>query len=189
MNGRVDLFTTIHKGVRALLFDAALEAARVDLSHACAVDRLVERVERLLGFLDEHARHEDTEIIPIVQRYDPKLAATLTAEHISQDAVHHAVERAARALALAPDGDRRPAATALSRMLNQLVSLHLIHMNHEETVVNAVLWGALGDPDLVAIRERIVGGIPSERYSQWRDVLAPALDPAERALVIGGAVE
>lgn len=185
---RVDLFTTIHKGIRALLFEAALDTARVDLSITCEVDELVAKIERMLGFLEEHARLEDAEIVPAVRVVDPVLAATLAAEHQTHPSVHAAVERAARSLALAPEGERVYAGKHLMRVVNQLVSMQLLHMNHEETVVNAVLWGAYGDAELVAMRNRTVARIPDARHAEWRAVLAPAVDPAER-LVLAGPVE
>lgn len=180
---RVDLFTTIHKGVRALLFEAALETARVDLSMTCAVDALAGRIERMLGFLDEHARLEDAEIIPALRMVDPVLAATLAAEHLTHPSVHGAVERAARALTLAPEGERSIAGKHLMRVVNQLVSMQLLHMNHEETIVNAVLWGAYGDAELLAMRRRSVEKIPEARHAEWRAVLVHVVDPAERRVL------
>lgn len=185
---RVDLFTTIHKGLRSLLFEAALDTARVDLSSTCEVDKLVARIERMLGFLEEHARLEDGEIVTALRLVDPTLASTLAAEHHTHPSVHAATGRAARALALAPEGERGEAGKHLLRVVNQLVSMHLLHMNHEETVVNAVLWGAFGDGELLAMRARIAERIPGPRHAEWRAVLVPAVDPAER-LVLGGAVE
>jgi len=185
---RVDLFTTIHKGIRSLLFEAALETARADLSSTCEVDKLVARIERMLGFLEEHARLEDAEIVPALRLVDSVLAATLAAEHQTHPSVHAAVERAARALAMAPEGDRIVSGKHLMRVVNQLVSMQLMHMNHEETIVNAVLWGAYGDGELLAMRGRIVERIPDDRHAEWQAVLIPAVDPTER-LVLGGAVE
>lgn len=180
---RVDLFTTIHKGIRALLFEAALETARVDLSSTWEVDRVVAQIERMLGFLDEHARLEDAEIIPALRVVDPVLAATMCAEHQTHPSVHAAVLRAARAVALAPEGERGTGGKHLMRAVNQLVSMQLLHMNHEETTVNAVLWGAFGDSDLIAMRGRIVARIPDDRHAEWRSVLVPAVDPTERAVL------
>lgn len=185
---RVDLFTMTHKGVRALLFETAVDAARLDLSSTSEVDDLVARIERLLGFIDEHARLEDAEIVPALRRIDPVLAATLATEHQSHASVHGVVERAARMLALAPPRQRGVAGKHLMHVVNQLVSMQLLHMGHEETVVNAVLWGAFGDGELLAIRGRIVERIPERRLADWHAILVRAVDPAER-LVLGGAVE
>jgi hypothetical protein len=180
---RVDLFTTIHKGLRALLFEAALEAARVDLSATCEVDALAGRIERMLGFLDEHARLEDAEIVPALRLVDPVLAATLAAEHCTHPSVHAAVERATRALTLAPEGERGIAGKHLMRVVNQLVSMQLLHMNHEETVVNAVLWGAFGDAELLAMRGRSLERLSEHRHAEWCAVLVPVVDPTERRVL------
>jgi hypothetical protein len=159
---RVDLFTTTHKGLRALLFETALDAGRVDLSRSCEVDDLVARIERMLGVLDEHARLEDVEVVPALRLVDPVLAATLGAEHQTHPSVHAAVLRSARALAMARDDERGVTGKHLMRVINQLVSMQLLHMNHEETVVNAVLWGAFGDAELLAMRTRIAESAPAD---------------------------
>ena len=185
---RVDLFTTIHKGLRAVMFECALDVARVDLASTYEVDKLAAQLERMLEFLDEHARHEDAEIIPALRVVDPVLAAALVAEHQTHPSVNAAVERSARALAMAREGERGVAGKHLMRVVNQLVSMQLLHMNHEETVVNAVLWGAYGDAELRAIRGRITARISGDRHAEWRSVLRPAVDPVER-LLLGGAVE
>ena len=186
---RVDLFTTIHKGIRALLFDAATEAARVDVRSNFAVDALAERVERMLGFVEEHAQHEDAEIQPLLRTVDPAVANLLLAEHRELEAAHHEVCRAVRRLGLAPPSGRRSQGQELLRLLNHLTAKQLLHMNYEETVINAVLWGGFGDPELEEARARIHRRVKADRLAEWGAVLAPVLDPPERALVLGEEIE
>jgi hypothetical protein len=185
---RVDLFTVIHKGVRALLFELALDTARVDPNATRAVDALVERIERALGFLDEHAAHEDLHVLPLVRSVAPALAAELAAEHRALDVVQIEVERAADALALAELSNRPAAAAALALVVNHLTAVQLIHMTREETEVNVALWAAVSDADLAAIRTRMIESIPRARYAEWMQIVGPALNPVERRLVVGAAL-
>jgi len=182
---RVDLFTTIHKAIRADLFDLAREAARCDLRSTEDVDALVAHVERTVGYLEEHAHHEDNHILGAVRTVAPELAASLAQDHRALDVVAIEVERAAHALATAGAAERPAAGAQLARLVNHLVAVQLVHMNREETEVNDALWGSLGDPELAEIRGRILGGIPAERMVEWRALMAPALSPVERAAVIG----
>jgi hypothetical protein len=185
---RVDLFTTIHKGIRALLFDLARDAARVDPTSNQAVDGLCARVERTLGFLDEHAMLEESHVFSALRVVDVRLAEELAADHRGLEVVQVEVERAAEALALAQLSARPMAAAHLARLLNHLVAVQLIHMNREETEVSAALWAGYRDDELIAIRTRLRDTLPAERYAEWMQIVGPALNPVEHRLVIGSAV-
>jgi hypothetical protein len=182
---RVDLFSVIHKGIRALLFDLARDAARVDPTSTCEVDALVARVERTLGFLDEHAELEDVHVFSMLRALHPELADELAADHRALEAVQLEVELAADALALADLSNRVTAASQLARVINHLVAVQLIHMNREETEVNATLWAGSSDAELVAIRTRLRDTLAPERQAEWMQIIGPALNPVEHRLVIG----
>ena len=182
---RVDLFSVIHKGLRSVLFEAALEAARVDPTSSPAVDALVARVERLLAYLEEHAHAEDTHIFPALRTIAPELAASLAADHRGLEVVQLETERAAHALALADLAGRAEAAAHLLRLLNHLTAVHLVHMNREETEASAALWAGMADGELAGLRVRIQASIPPDRHAEWLAILGPALSPQERRLVVG----
>ena len=185
---RVDLFTTVHKGIRALLFDISTEAARIDLASCIAVDGLADRIHQLIAFLDEHAHHEDLHVVPAVALVAPDLARSLGVEHLALDALQVEVQITADGLACADVDGRMIVGAQLSRAINRLIAAHLSHMHREETEVNAVLWAAYADADLAGIRARLVGSIPTDRYAEWMLMIAPALSPVERSLVVGAAV-
>ncbi len=182
---RVDLFTMIHKAVRSLLFELAADAARIDLRSTSAIDALVARIEHAVDLLDEHAHQEDTHVFPAVRTIAPDLASSLAADHRALDVVAIEVERAALALAQVELAERPAGGAQLARLLNHLVALQLVHMGREETEVNAALWSGLDDTELAAVRDRILGGIPAARTEEWRNLMAPALSPMERQLVLG----
>ncbi len=185
---RVDLFTIIHKGIRALLFELAREAARVDVTSTHAIDGLVARIERTFGFLDEHARIEDTHVMPALRARDVALADELDAEHRGLEVVQLEVERAADALALAQLSVREEAGAHLARLINHLVAVQLIHMNREETEVIVCLRAGYRDDELLALQGRAKAMLGSARHAEWMEVVTPALSPVEQRLVIGNAV-
>lgn len=185
---RVDLFSTIHKGVRTLLFELSTEAARVDVTSTASVDALVSRVERVLAFLDEHAKLEDTYVWPLLQSLDAELAAELAADHRGLDAVQTEVSLAVQAVALADLSQRPIAGAQLVRVINHLVAVQLLHMNREETEVNATLWAGRADTELGELRAQMAGSLPTERRAEWVAILTPALNPVERRFLGGPAV-
>jgi hypothetical protein len=179
---RVDLFSTIHKGIRALLFDLAADAARADLTSTPAVDALAAKIERVLAFLDEHAGIEDRFVIPELRALDPDLAEELARDHRALDAVQTEVGLAADAIVLADLSQRVTAGAQLARVINHLVAVQLLHMNREETEINATLWAGRDDAALAAMRARMAGSLPRKRFAEWMAVVRPALNPTEIAM-------
>jgi hypothetical protein len=180
---RVDLFTAIHKGLRVLLFDLTAAAARLDHQRSEAVDVVVAEVERAIGFLDEHAEHEERHVAAALRGVAPEVEAALAAEHRALEARHRDAAAAAFALAGAAPVRRGREARRLCHVLDQLTAAHLLHMHREETAANQALWGALDDLQLMAIRARLIGGIAPARLAEWRALVLPALDPTERRLL------
>lgn len=180
MSSRVDLFTTIHKGIRTLLFDLALEAGRVDPLDTAGVDALVARVERAFEFLDEHAAIEDRHVLPALRTVAPAVAATLAGEHRAMEALQLDIGRTAEEVARAEPADRRPLVVELARLIHRLIAAQLLHMQREETEANRALWAALDDVELAEIRARAGASLPAVRRAEWSELLVPALSPAER---------
>lgn len=180
---RVDLFSTVHKGLRALLFELSNEVARVDLADP-GLDALLAQVGRACAFLDEHAHQEDALVVPALRQVAPELATALDREHRMLETIQTEVVGAAGALARTPTAEL---GAQLLRVVNRLIAAQLAHMNREETDANHALWAGYTDDDLAAIRERLIAAIPPSRQAQWRAVLAPVLNPVERSL-LGGTV-
>lgn len=177
---RVDLFSVIHKGIRGALFELAAEVARVEVSSTEAVDRICCHVARVLGYLDEHAAHEDAHAFVALREVDAKLADELEAEHRGLEVAQADVERAAEALAMLDLAGRAAGAARLVCALNHLIALQLLHMNREEIEVNRALWAGFDDEALAAVRARVVSGIPAPRYAEWMELVRIATNPVER---------
>jgi hypothetical protein len=178
---RVDLFGVHHKGIRALLFELSLEVGRADVTSAKAIDDLAARIDQVLDLLGEHASHEDSQLLPVLRRVAPGLAASLASDHATLEDRQAAVVQAIDALALAGLADRAVAGGRVQRTVDQLVIEHLHLMIRKETEVNTALWAALDDAALGAMRVEIKG--------EWLRILDGALNPAERRLVVEGRVE
>jgi len=177
---RVDLFAAPHRALRVRLFEVTTRVAVVEIASTAAVDAMVAQVEEALAFLDEHAGIEDRLILPAVRAISPALARDLASEHRGLDRLQLDVEGGADDLAAAPIGARCAAATELARRLDRLTRAHLAHMGREETEANPVLWGALADAELVALRERAHATLAPARQVAWAALLAAAATPAER---------
>lgn len=178
---RFDNFTSVHKAIRALLFDLASTAARTDLADEPAAAGLVRRFEKAIGMLKEHAAHEDREVLPRLHRIDPALECRIASDHESLEALNAEVEAIVAEIADASAEVRASRAPLLCRATNRLVAAQLAHMNREETEVTSALQAAFTDQELMAIHGRIVGSIPPARLQSWMELILAAATPTERA--------
>jgi hypothetical protein len=78
---RTDLFTAIHKAIRAQLFDAGLRMQNLDIHNDEDVAEFTAIIRDRLAFLHEHADKEDTYIFPVIAGYDRELVEAVEREH------------------------------------------------------------------------------------------------------------
>jgi iron-sulfur cluster repair protein YtfE (RIC family) len=181
---RNDLYRTVHKGLRAALFELAADVARVDPAADSEVRALTARLRRLLAFLDEHARHEDAHLMPLVANADFQLAQSVDGEHAQLEASMRGLERLAAQLDAATNGSRAALAAELERHMERMVAEQLVHMQREETQVNSALWARFSDEDLEQAHNKILADIAPARMAEWLEVMLPALSEAECAEVV-----
>lgn len=168
---RVDLFSTVHKALRKALFDLARDLACLEVSSIEAVDRAAERVEYVLGLLDEHAAFEGA-AFAAVRTLDPLLAAELDKDHRSLEIVQHDVEQLAQQMAMADRASRPGVTGRLAIAVHHLIALQLLHMNREESEANRVLWSGLDDAALVALSR--TAALPPARAAEWQRLVTAA---------------
>ncbi len=183
---RNDLYSTVHKGLRAALFELAADSARVDSGADHELRALVARLRRLLGFLEEHGRHEDAHVMPLLAEADFGLAQFVEREHAQLEASLHGLEVLAAQLEAATNGSRAVLVAELQRHVERLVAEQLVHMQREETQVNAALWERFDDADLERAHQRILDGISPARMAEWLELMLPALSELERAGLVAG---
>ena len=183
---RVDLFSLIHKGVRKVLFDTALELQRTDFFADDETERAEAAVRRCFGYLREHADHEDRAIMPWVTRSSPEVAARLADEHVALEKAALAIDGLLPRLRAAAPGERQAMGVELQRRFHLLVADQLRHMDREEREANAALWAHLPDAELLQIRARITAEIAPARLAEWYQLTGAVLNRRERD-ALGGA--
>jgi hypothetical protein len=178
---RVDLYTSVHKAIRQILFDLSSMEGRTDYGDRAGSATFADRATRALQLVSEHAEHEDREVLPGLKRHAPGVEARLSAQHVELESIAQEVLACAAALDTASDEERRSVGDALHVLVNRLVSGHLEHMAFEESDVNGALWAAFTDAELVAIQGRILSSIAPPRMAEWMQWMLPALNAAERS--------
>jgi hypothetical protein len=178
---RAEVYTNVHKGLRARLFDLAFELGRVNADDGSELKVALAAYRRTVGFLREHHAGEAAHAEPVLASRAPQVVAANEKQHQALDAAINEMD----ALAASVEAGGR-AMQALGDRYRAFLGSYLQHMDHEETVVQAAFWEHCTDQEIMAIHGRIQGALPPGRFSDWLEIMLPAMNLAERAGMLGG---
>jgi hypothetical protein len=181
---RLDLYRTPHRAIRALLFGTTLQLARTDFALEGEARLAVAAGERLLGFLHEHAAHEERVLMPEIERLSPETAAELRADHHRTAGLEREFAQLLSRAALAGEAERVSLGARLNQRAALLTAEHLPHLEREEVLANRLLWAHRSDAELMLLHERVVADIPPARLAEWFEVILPAMSCSERAPIV-----
>lgn len=187
MAQRPDLFTQIHKGVRAMLYDASVRLQTTDFTDSASSAAVLETLDQVLDLLKEHTVNEDAHYFPPLQVTDREVVHLMTDEH--QEA-----HRKMGSVRAAMDGVRLHGGTEaalqpgarLNRTFNHFMAYYLRHMNHEEETALPAMWRACSDEQLLGMRSTLLGSTDLGRSAVWLRWMLPSLNDQELTGMLKG---
>ena len=183
---RVDMYTLVHKGIRAFMGSTLAAVGRLDASDREEVAATLAEVRALARFLRAHLHHENQFVHPALEARRPGSARRTSGDHVEHERALERLETLALVVENADDVARPGAALALYRELALFFAENVEHMHLEETENNAALWAAYGDEELERIHEAMLGSIKPEIFALGIRWMLPAMTPAERAALLSG---
>lgn len=185
---RIDLFTQIHKALRAMTYDCAARLQAADLDDPAAADAVLRAVERTVATVEQHREHEDALIFPDLAKHEPALIRDLTAEHAEiADYLGRVLEGVDEVRATPDGGARIVVGDELTRRLNDAAALYLGHFAREERTLLPASQRHLDDNTLLAIRGRIIASLPPEHFGEQLEWMCRSLNPSELVGLLAGA--
>jgi hypothetical protein len=187
---REDLFTPVHKGLRAMLYDLSRRLQNNDFADVTATNAVVADLENdfavarsagcLLCTLHHHAEDEEGQVFPAVAKAGNGLVPALIEEHHELTRREEALARSAHAIvALASAEERVAAGKRLNQEANALFALYISHMNREEVDLVPLMARQFTDPQLAAMRQALLRSMPPERLFAILGWMLPALNVTE----------
>jgi hemerythrin-like domain-containing protein len=168
---RFNIFSQIHKSLRVLLYDTATLIGRTDFEDQEQYEITAGRVREVTSAFDNHAHHEDTMVLPMIERYEPSVVDAFEQEHVEDHALSRKLNDSLTALDLAVSSSaKQELGISLMHSFNDFMIFNLKHMYKEETVLNNILWRHYSDEELLQTNQRIVSVIPPHEMafsSQW----------------------
>lgn len=183
---REDLYTTIHKALRALLCDALVSAGRMDCGDEAEVSSTLARVRQVIELTRHHLHHENQHVHPVLESRQRSSTLAAAREHTEHEQAFERLEARALAVERSQGAEREAAALDLYRELALYAAEDFRHMHAEENDLNALLWQHCSDAELKAVHNAIVSSVAPRVMADYLRWLAPALNPSERAELLSG---
>lgn len=177
---RYNIFHQIHKGLRALLYETALQVQHTDFWNVDEADDTIEKINDVIRLFEKHAHSEDTLVFPAVEKYDPAVADAFEQEHIKD---HLLGELLANAISVyetaAVITEKAEAGRQVQSAFSKFMIFNLEHMAKEEDVINPILWRHYSDGELMGITQDIISRVPQDYMAQYSKWMMRGLNNAE----------
>ena len=184
---RFDMYGPIHKALRSFMCDTLLRAGRMDVNDAAERDATLDQVDALLAFCLDHLERENAFLHTAIEARRPAGSARTADEHVEHIETISTLRDETAALRGAASPAQAMLAHRLYHHLSLFVAENLQHMHIEETANNAALWALYSDAELHEIHGRLLAGIPPAKELLVARWMIPALNPMERAVILGHA--
>jgi len=157
---RHNVFYLVHKGLRVMLYDAAVSLQQTDFSNRAEAAGALAKINDVLYTFDNHARHEDSFIIPAVAIYEPETAESFEKEHVED---HRLANRLKNLLVIYDNAffaeERSVCGSAIVRAFTEFLVFNLNHMAKEEELLNQALWEHYTDEQIIAKHQQLLASI------------------------------
>ncbi len=181
---RFDMYTVIHKAIRAQMADALLGLGRMDANDQADLTRATQRVLDLLDMCTAHLQHENEFVHPALEARAPGSSATIANEHVNHEwHIAHLTETTMTLLGAVP-ANRAQVAALLYRELTLFLADNFQHMHQEETAHNQILWANYTDTELIGIHQTLVAAIAPDAMVRTLRWMVPAMAPTERTAML-----
>lgn len=158
---RFNSFNMIHKALRALLYDTALTIQQTYFGDGQEAKDALRQIDTVVSLFEQHARHEDSFVLPLVAAYEPALVDEFEKEHVEDhfigEQLHHLVSIFKAA---GSEEERVVAGSGLAKAFMDFMIFNLRHMAKEESLLNPVLWTYYSDEQLLEMSARIAASVP-----------------------------
>ncbi|GAB3472998.1 hypothetical protein GCM10027321_46550 [Massilia terrae] len=178
---RYNIYAIIHKALRSFMFDTVTRVGSLDRDDDADVGAAMAQVRDLAYLCRMHLDKENHFVHPAMEARCPASTAQVAADHAEHEHAIVDLYALAEAVVTGSGAARQAALRTLYRHLALFAGDNLLHMDHEETEHNAVLWSAYSDAELAALEQAIVAAIPPQDKMLIMRWMLSAMSREERA--------
>lgn len=168
---RYNSFNIIHKGLRAALYQTALQLQQTDFTEEDQTEEALNKVREIVMLFEGHAHKEDNFVLPMINEYEPSVVAAFNAEHEEDDRLGKELNRAIENIANSSTIlERIVSGKELGECFVRFMVFNLNHMAKEEDIINKILWRYYSDDEIKEVVGKISKADPpwiQEFYATW----------------------
>jgi hemerythrin-like domain-containing protein len=184
---RVDLFTTVHKALRALIYHLGSMLQTADFADEEHAKDAVAELKHLMEMLHEHAMYEDKTVFAATRKFDAEMVDALEAEHQELGQRQLAVDNIVKRVETATSAEERIAAgDELNRTVNEFIAFYLAHLMREERTILPATWKYFSDEELLGMRVAVQKSTSPGRFEEWMRWMFPAINMNELTGIFRG---
>lgn len=173
-DGRLDVFKSVHKGLRSALSALLTQAGRTDGSQPAEVEALSRKAEEVFRFVGHHSLNEDRYLLPAMEAKMMPEAEAMRKDHAGLDGRMETLRRDASGLSRDSGGLHR-----FYLALARFVSAYLAHLDQEETDILPVLHARFPDAELAEFPRLSVENTAPADQAMMLSWMFPAMTAAE----------
>ncbi|MFY9716969.1 MAG: hemerythrin domain-containing protein [Thermoplasmata archaeon] len=191
-----DILTPIHKAIRSMLFDLSERLQTLDFADPEAsmttladlqVDVATAPAACILCLVHHHGGDEETGVFPDMKSIDPVLIEELLKEHHDVTRRLATISRLTSELRTRATREERIALGAeINREADRLFAFYLTHMSKEEVTLLPAMMNHFTDDQLRALRSKIQGAMPRDRFAGYMRWMLPSLNVSELTKMLAG---
>jgi len=179
--GRMHLYTTIHKALRARMSEVLVKVGQMDAHDDQHCREVMSDLEQLLEALQGHLETENAWVHPAIEARSPGALTGIVFEHAEHETTIGQLRHHAQTLMTLSGEARAAFGLFLYRELALFVADNLAHMQVEETRNHQLLWNSYSDLELKQIHGSILASLPPEKMAVIMPWMIAAISPPERA--------
>ncbi|HMU10488.1 MAG TPA: hemerythrin domain-containing protein [Ferruginibacter sp.] len=165
---RYNIFYQVHKGLRALLYETAIQLQQTDFSNEKEANFIAARIIEVVELFDKHAHSEDNNILNTIESLEPSVASLFAEEHVKDHELSNRLTAIINMFnATGNDAEKEELGSALRATYTEFVAFNLQHMAKEESQLNQLLWKHFSDEELHAITIQIISKIPANQLNAF----------------------
>jgi hemerythrin-like domain-containing protein len=168
---RFNSFNIIHKGLRAALYQTALQLQQTDFTEEEPMEEALSKVKEIVMLFEGHAHKEDHFVLPLINEYEPSVVAAFNSEHEEDEKLgkelNSAVEKVSNSNTVF---EKIVSGRELTEAFVRFMVFNLNHMAKEEDIINKILWRYYSDDEIRALTTKISKQDPpwiQEFYITW----------------------
>jgi hypothetical protein len=168
---RYNSFNIIHKGLRAALYQTALQLQQADFTEEEQTEEALNKVREIVMLFEGHAHKEDNFVLPMINEYEPSVVASFNSEHEEDEKLGKELNSAVEKVICGSTVlEKIVAGRELTESFIRFMVFNLNHMAKEEDIINKILWRYYSDDEIKAAVGKISQVDPpwiQEFYVKW----------------------